>query len=291
MPHRTIPPAAIAVNRPAANGPVIVSIPHAGRIYPPEIIAAARVGAPELERLEDGWCDLIAAGACDAGATVVQALWARAVADCNRGESQMAPGEVAPPLRAQFSAPGRKERAGLGVVPTRLADCGPLWKRPIDRAGFHWRLESFHRPYQAALAEELAAARDRFGHAILIDLHSMPSIPAGQPGHGARIVVGDRFGATAGASLVDLVVEAAGTLKVPVRRNQPYAGGHIIRAHGQPERGIHAVQIEIDRSLYLAPDRSPDPVGVARMSEWFALLVKSAALVPPAAEIPLLAAE
>lgn len=291
MPHRTILPAAIAVNRPAANGPVIVSIPHAGRIYPPEIIAAARVGRPELERLEDGWCDLIATGACDAGATVVQALWARAVADCNRGESQMAPGEVASPLRAQFSAPGRKERAGLGIVPTRLSDCGPLWKRPIDRAGFHWRLESFHRPYQAALAEELAAARDRFGYAILIDLHSMPSIPAGQPGHGARIVVGDRFGATAGASLVDLVVETAGALEVPVTRNQPYAGGHIIRAHGQPERGIHAVQIEIDRSLYLTPGRTPDPAGVARMSRWFSLLVKRAAQVPLAAEIPPLAAE
>lgn len=291
MPHRTIPPAAIAVNRPAAGGPVIVSIPHAGRIYPPEIIAAARVGRPELERLEDGWCDLIAAGAGAAGATVVQALWARAVADCNRGESQMAPGEVAPSLRAQFSAPGRKERAGLGVVPTRLADCGPLWKRPIDRAALHWRLESFHRPYQAALAEELAAARDRFGRAILIDLHSMPPIPAGQAGHGARIVIGDHFGATAGSWLVDLVAEAAGRLEVPVTRNQPYAGGHIVRMHGQPERGIHAVQIEIDRSLYLTPDRSPDPARLTGMSEWFARLVKSAGQAQLAVEIPPLAAE
>src|SRR3546814_5198067 len=67
----------------------------------------------------------------------------------------MAPGEVSVALRTQFSAPGRKERAGLGVVPTRLADCGPLWKRPLDHAGLHWRLESLHRPYHAALAAEL----------------------------------------------------------------------------------------------------------------------------------------
>src|SRR3546814_8413981 len=112
----------------------------------------------------------MAARAAEAGATVVQALWARAVADCNRGEGQMAPGEVAVALRTQFSAPGRKERAGLGVVPTRLADCGPLWKRPLDHAGLHWRLESLHRPYHAALAAELAAARERFGRAVLIDL-------------------------------------------------------------------------------------------------------------------------
>lgn len=291
MPLRTIPSAAIAVNRPAASGPVVVSVPHAGRIYPPEILTAARVDRPNLERLEDSWCDLIAAGAADAGATVVQALWARAVADLNRGEGQMAPGEVAMPLRAQFSAPGRKERAGLGVVPTRLADCGPLWKRPIDGAALEWRLESFHRPYQVALADALTAARNKYGHAILIDLHSMPSIPAGQPGHGARIVVGDRFGGTAGDWLIDLTVASAGRLNEPVARNQPYSGGHIIRTHGRPAEAIHAVQIEIDRSLYLTPERLPDAARIARLARWFSNLVAEAGQAPPAAELIPQAAE
>src|SRR3546814_9805019 len=77
MPTYSIPPAAIAVNRPWVSGPVVVSVPHAGRIYPPKILAAARVERSQLERLEDGWCDLLAAGATDAGATMVQALWAR----------------------------------------------------------------------------------------------------------------------------------------------------------------------------------------------------------------------
>lgn len=285
MPSLTIPPAAIAVNRPVASGPVVVSVPHAGRIYPPEILAAARVGQPDLERLEDGWCDLIAAGAADAGATVVQALWARAVADCNRGEGQMAPGEVAPPLRMQFSAPGRKERAGLGVVPTRLADCGPLWKRPIDHAALRWRLESFHRPYHAALADALTEARNRFGHAVLIDLHSMPSIPAGQPAHGARIVVGDHFGATAGDWLTDLVMTSAGRLNEPVSRNQPYAGGHIVRTHGRPGQAIHAVQIEVDRSLYLGSGRLPDADRVARLGRWFSDLVGEIGRAKPESEI------
>ncbi|SKB56976.1 N-formylglutamate amidohydrolase [Sphingopyxis flava] len=251
---------------------MIVSVPHAGRIYPPEILAATRVPREQLERLEDSWCDTIAARACEAGAVVVEALWARAVADCNRGEGQMAPGEVDASLHTQFSAPGRKERAGLGVIPTRLAGCGPLWRRPIDRAALHWRLESFHRPYHAALAEELAAARHRSGRAVLIDLHSMPPIPGGQPGHGAQIVVGDRFGTTAAAGLVDLVMEAARGLGVPAVRNQPYAGGHIVRTHGKPERGVHAIQIEIDRSLYLASDRLPDRARAARLADWFAHL-------------------
>lgn len=291
MPSRTIPPAAIAVNRPAASGPVVVSVPHAGRIYPPEILAAARVDRPNLERLEDSWCDMIAAGAADAGATVVHALWARAVADLNRGEGQMAPGEVAIPLRAQFSAPGRKERAGLGVVPTRLADCGPLWKRPIDGAALEWRLVSFHRPYHAALAAALTAARNEYGHAILIDLHSMPSIPAGQPGHGARIIVGDRFGGTAGDWLIDLAVASAERLNEPVARNQPYAGGHIIRTHGRPAEAVHAVQIEIDRSLYLTPERLPDAARIARLARWFSNLVAAAGYARPDTEIIAQAAE
>lgn len=276
MPRVIIPSAPIAVNQPLLSGPVIVSIPHAGRIYPAEILAAARVDQTKLERLEDGWCDLIAARATESGATVVQALWARAVADCNRGEGQMAPSEVAVPLRPRFSAPGRKERAGLGVVPTRLADCGPLWKQPIDHIALEWRLDSLHRPYHAALADSLTAARSRFGHAILIDLHSMPSIPAGQPGYGARIIVGDRFGETAGEWVVNMAMAAAEQLGEPVVRNQPYAGGHIIRTHGRPADAVHAVQIEIDRSLYLTPDGLPDASRIAKLAHWFSSLVARA---------------
>lgn len=285
------PVSAVALARPRIAGPVIVSIPHAGRLYPPEILAAARVPKEQLERLEDGWCDGIALGAVDAGATVVQALWARAVADCNRGEGQMAPGEVAPELRQQFSAPGRKERAGLGVVPTRLTDCGALWKRPIDSAALEWRLESLHRPYHRMLAAELAAACERHGHAILIDLHSMPPIPAGHSGHGAGIVIGDRFGSTSDPWLIDLAVSAAGRVPVRVVRNQPYAGGHIIRTHGQPADGIHAVQIEIDRSLYLASGGAPDRQRLATMALWFANLVEEAGSAWPGAEAQPLAAE
>ncbi|BBB12001.1 N-formylglutamate amidohydrolase [Sphingopyxis sp. FD7] len=291
MTSRIVPAISIAVNRPAAPGPVVVSVPHAGRIYPPEILAAARVHRSALERLEDRWCDRIAAGARDAGASVVAALWARAVADCNRGEGQMAPGEVAPTLRAQFAAPGRKERAGLGVVPTRLADCGPLWKQPIDRAALEWRLDRLHRPYHDALAGEIAAARARFGFAILVDLHSMPPIPQGQPGHGTRIVIGDRFGATAAESLVDLAMASASALGEPVQRNQPYAGGHVVRTHGRPGDGVHAIQIEIDRSLYLTAERLPDAERVARLARWFAALVGEAGQWRPDADALAQAAE
>lgn len=284
-------PAAIAVDRPAEPGPVVVSVSHAGRIYPPEILAAARVDRSVLERLEDGWCDLIAADAVKAGATLVQAMWARAVADCNRGEGQMAPGEVELSLRSRFSAPGRKERAGLGVVPTRLADCGSLWKRPIDGPQLDWRLDALHRPFHRALAAELAVAQRRFGGAILIDLHSMPPIPRGQPGHGAGIVIGDRFGGTAGEALIELVSDEAERLGVPVSRNQPYAGGHIVRTHGKPADAIQAVQIEIDRSLYLQADSAPASARLAVLRDWFSELIGRVGRLRPAESDMPLAAE
>src|SRR3546814_5748558 len=100
-------------------------------------------------------------------------------------------------------------------------------------------------------------------------LHSMPAIPQGQPGHGARIVVGDRFGDSAGEGLVEQVMTLADRLGVAVARNQPYAGGHVVRTHGRPDQGVEAVQIEIDRDLYLAPDRMPDAAKVDRLSRWF----------------------
>lgn len=203
----------------------------------------------------------------------------------------MAPTEVAPALRTRFSTPGRKERAGLGVVPTRLSDCGPLWRRPIDGAALDWRLDALHRPFHAALDTELAAARTRSGHAILIDLHSMPPVPRGQLGYGAGVVVGDRFGGTAANWLVDLVLDHAERLGVPVSRNQPYAGGHIVRTHGRPASAIHAVQIEIDRSLYLDAEGAPDEPSLAMFRGWFAKLVEKAGQARPADDDIPLAAE
>lgn len=286
------PSSAIAISHPKGDAlPVVVSVPHAGRIYPHEILSAARAPQKTLERLEDGWCDRIAMPAVHAGATVICALWARAVADCNRAEGQMAPGEVAHSIRHQFSAPGRKERAGLGVIPTRLFDAGPLWRHPIDAEGLSWRLDQFHRPYHAALAGALVRTRARFGRAILIDLHSMPTIPAGQPGHGAKIVVGDRFGSSAAEWIVEQALSAAKLLGERISHNQPYAGGHITRMHGHPEKAIHAIQIEIDRSLYLHADGSADPAKVARLSHWFSAFISSLAKASPADHSVVRAAE
>ena len=126
------------------------------------------------------------------------------------------------------------------------------------------RIAGDHRPYHEALATALAAARARWGVAVLIDLHSMPPLPGAGA---ARLVIGDRAGQSASARFVERAELAGATNGACVARNAPYAGGHVLERHGAPEAGIHAIQLEIDRSLYLdrALERT-DPIGVARVA-------------------------
>lgn len=249
--------------------PVLVSIPHAGRHCPAWLAERTRVPLADLRRLSDPWSDLIAAPLLARGARVVKANALRAVADCNRHESDMDPSDIAPALRPQFGPPGRKARAGLGVVPTRLPSCGPLWRGPITASDFEERLDYIHRPFHQALAVAGKALLARFGTILLIDLHSMPSLPATrsdpQP---AKIIVGDRFGKSADPGLSVLIARERGPMDAQIGINSPYPGGHIVGSHGAPNRGVHALQIEFDRRLYLDENGHPVVGNALALGDW-----------------------
>ena len=224
--------------------PVVLSVPHAGRAYPPALLAALRVPAAALVALEDRHVDAVARAAAG-GRTGLVALRPRAWIDLNRGEDERDPrvdeGAIGRPVRSA------KVRGGLGLVPRRGANAVELWRRRFGEREISQRIEEDHRPYHQALAGALAAARARWGVAVLLDLHSMPSLGRGR----ARIVVGDRFGRAAAPRFVARVEATALAANLPVARNTPYAGGHVLDRHGAPVGGVHAVQIEIDRTLYL----------------------------------------
>lgn len=232
--------------------PVLVSIPHAGRDLPDWVVHEARVSADTLRRLSDPWSDLIAAPLLAAGARVVKANMMRAVADCNRHEADMDGVDVAVGLRSQFAPPGRKARAGLGIVPARLPGHGPLWRTPISAGSFARRIEEFHRPYHRALAESCAEMRGAHGQLLLIDLHSMPSLARDRTGKPqASIVIGNRHGRSADSRLAAAMAEQAAACGIAAALNAPYPGGFITERYGRPQQGIHAIQIEFDRALYL----------------------------------------
>lgn len=225
--------------------PVVLSVPHSGRDYPAWLLDLARGGKTSLEPLEDPLVDLLAAPAIAAGAAAVIARAPRALIDCNRSEREVDYGLM--PGAAAGSDGGPRARSGLGIVPSRTPSGGLLWKGPLRTEDYRARLATAYRPYHAALAAALDQLRGHHGAAVLIDCHSMPERAPGQP----RIVLGDRHGRSAarrlrGAALA--IVEEAG-FRCGI--NQPFAGGWIVERHGQPETGIHALQVEIDRSIYL----------------------------------------
>jgi N-formylglutamate amidohydrolase len=236
----------------------MLSVPHSGRDYDPALIANAAQGRPSLEVLEDPIVDRVAWRAIAAGiATVLQPV-PRAVIDCNRDEEEVDPAAIAGIAPAPV---GNRARHGLGLVPSRTHRHGRLWRRPIDRAELQRRIDQVHRPYHGAIATQLDAMASTFGEALLIDCHSMPSRP-GQ----ADIVIGDRHGSSCHGWVM---LATAGLIRSAGYRtalNEPYAGGAIVARHGRPDAGIHAIQLEIDRRLYLAPDGRTPAEGFDRVA-------------------------
>jgi len=233
--------------------PIVLSVPHAGRDYPLPLRAALRVPLESLLPLEDRHADTLALAARGAE-TLIIASRARAWIDLNRAEHERDPriDEGAEPLSE--GAMSLKLRSGLGLVPRRAGGTD-LWRRRFADDEVRQRIEHDHRPYHAALAAALMAARDRFGVAVLLDIHSMPPLATG----GARVVIGDRFGRSAAARFIARVEGVAHASAVRTAINTPYAGGHVLDRHADPAANIHAIQIEIDRALYL--DRRRDQPG------------------------------
>jgi N-formylglutamate amidohydrolase len=227
--------------------PIILSVPHGGRDYPLALRAALRVPLDALLPLEDRHIDQLALAARGAEMAFV-ARRARAWIDLNRAEHDRDPllDDGASPMRSP--SPSAKVKGGLGLVPRRIGGAGELWARRLSGDEVVARIEADHRPYHAGIAAALRAARLRFGTAVLLDIHSMPPITGESA---ARVVIGDRFGRSAGARFVSRVEGVVRDAGVAVALNAPYPGGHILDRHGAPARGLHAIQIEIDRRCYL----------------------------------------
>jgi N-formylglutamate amidohydrolase len=260
---------------------VVLSVPHAGRAYPPELLQSARISLPRLEALEDRLVDRLVARAIAGGISAIVADAPRAQIDLNRDERELDPALIAPRPHPSSILDSARTRGGLGLIPARMSGAGDIWRERVRAEDVAWRIETIYRPYHAALARALERARARFGVAILLDCHSMPP-RSGEPGQ-AQIVLGDRHGTSARGNFVAAAEEAVRASGFSVARNAPYAGGHITACHGRPAQGTHAIQLEVDRSTYLAADlRSPGP-GFDRVA---ALLESVAQSLARAAEAP-----
>jgi N-formylglutamate amidohydrolase len=262
--------------------PLVLSVPHAGRSYSDSLLKAARLPRATLELLEDRLVDRLVWRAVADGAVAIVADAPRLEIDLNRDEREIDPALIAPPPRSGSMLQSPRSRGGLGLVPSRIAGAGPIWRQRIPAAELERRLAAIHRPFHAALAEALAEARARFGVAVLLDCHSMP--PRGDGQSEPRIVLGDRHGTSIAEHLADAAERAVRDAGFAVARNAPYAGGHITARHGRPGEDLHALQIEIDRSFYLDEGlRGPGPHfdRVARLIAAVAKALAARAQEPP----------
>jgi N-formylglutamate amidohydrolase len=238
----------IGPDRPSS--PVVLSVPHAGRSYSPQLLAASRLSLETLEALEDRLVDRLVWRAVADGATAIVARTPRAEIDLNRDEREIDPVLVSPMPSADSVLASARARGGLGLIPARIPGAGSIWLKPMSADELKRRIDRVHRPYHQAIASALEETRARFGIAILLDCHSMPPRQSGSPGE-AAVVFGDRHGTTMASELVEAAVAAARSAGFTTSRNAPYAGGYITTRHGRPDQGVHALQIEIDRSTYL----------------------------------------
>ncbi len=256
--------------------PVLIAVPHAGRAYPESLTAKMRDPVHAALRLEDRHVDGIAEAVAQmTGAALLVAHAPRAMLDLNRAAedvdwSMVVGGAPAgTPGGGRHSLTNRRARGGLGIVPRRLAGFGDIWKSPLERAELEERLAVIHRPYHSALSAALEALRDRWGAALLLDLHSMPPLPVRRIGQPApEFVLGDRFGASCSRTLVSAALDYLAAHDRPVAHNRPYAGGYVLDRHAAPARGIHAMQLEVCRSTYLdarLAEPSGRAAGVARL--------------------------
>ncbi|MET1754612.1 N-formylglutamate amidohydrolase [Novosphingobium sp. RD2P27] len=234
--------------------PVLIAVPHAGRAYPRSLLRDMRHPESAALKLEDRYVDKLAvAVAHRTGAALLVAQAPRAMIDLNR-----APDDVdwemfdgARLSSGAFGLPTQRVRSGLGLIPRRLPGIGELWRRRHDEADLVERISGVHEPYHAQLGTILKSIRERWGAALLIDLHSMPPLSGGTGQGPPEFVIGDRFGASSHGSVIGGAFAFLAECGRPAAHNRPYAGGYVLDRHAAPAKGIHALQIEIDRSIYL----------------------------------------
>jgi N-formylglutamate amidohydrolase len=253
------------IHQPRGDLPVLLSVPHSGRDYPDWLIGLSSAGKASLTTLEDPLVDRLVWRALKHGCGAVIARTPRAAVDCNRAEDDVDPSVVDGARRGRVSA---RARGGLGIVPARTQQHGYLWRRAITTKQLEERLDQAHRPYQQAIETQLDLLMDRFGCALLLDCHSMPPPPAGVP----PIVFGDCRGRTAEGWLTAQAMAICRAAGFEAGLNDPFAGGHVIERHARPARGVHALQVEVDRRCYLDAKLEKPGAGFDAIANLFEVL-------------------
>ncbi len=229
-------------------GPIVFTSPHSGQQYSAEFKAAARLDPHTLRRSEDSFVDELFGDAPLFGAPLLAATFPRAWCDANREAWELDPAMFDAPLPSWINTSSPRVAVGLGTIAKIVATGEAIYRRKLSFSEAESRIRTCWFPFHDQLSQLIASARALHGYCLLVDCHSMPSTPNIE---GTDVIVGDAFGTAAAPPLTRRVEETLRGFGYRVRRNDPYAGGFITRHYGRPREGVHALQIEISRNLYM----------------------------------------
>ncbi|MBX3489102.1 MAG: N-formylglutamate amidohydrolase [Parvibaculum sp.] len=249
--------------------PFVFSSPHSGRHYPASFVAASNLDALTLRRSEDSFVEALFAGAVGLGAPLLHALFPRAYLDANREPYELDPSMFAEPLPPHVNTRSLRVAGGLGTIARVVSDATEIYREPLSYAEAEERIRRLYMPFHDALKGLLEDTLKSFGCAILIDCHSMPSVggPTDDDNGADRpdIVLGDRYGTSCAGAITAEAERILRQLGYSVVRNNPYAGGFNTEHYGRPRRGLHALQIEVNRALYMDEARLEPTPGLEKM--------------------------
>jgi len=239
------------------SSPLILASPHSGRIYPEEFVKQSCLAEIVLRQSEDCFVDRLVAAAPKLGVPLLSALFPRVFVDPNREPTELDQDMFAERLAMPVSGSSPRVLAGLGVIPRLAANEQEIYGAKLPLLEAERRLELFYRPYHRALGDLIAATKRQFGICVLLDCHSMPSAGAWMDGLHSRqridvdYVLGDCFGASCAERMTATAEASLSERGAKVRRNNPYSGGYVAQAYGRPAQGVHVLQLEINRALYM----------------------------------------
>ena len=255
------------VEPPTWAGPVLFNSPHSGTTYPRRFLDASRLDLATLRRSEDSFVDELVAGVVARGYPLMRAHFPRCFVDVNREPYELDPRMFEGRLPSFANTRSMRVAGGLGTVARVVGDAQEIYDHRIPVDDALARIEALYKPYHRALRRLFTKLHHEFGAAVLVDCHSMPST-AGHRDERPRpeFVIGDRYGTSCVGAVAELVEQTLRAMGYTVSRNKPYAGGFITEHYGNPAVGLHAIQLEINRALYMDERRYERTAGFAHLA-------------------------
>ncbi len=232
--------------------PIVFNSPHSGRVYPTTFLNVARLELSTLRRSEDSFVDELLEGVVRQGLPLMRAHFPRCYVDVNREPYELDPRMFDGRLPSFANTRSMRVAGGLGTVARVVGEAQEIYDQRLPVGEAIRRIEGLYKPYHRALRRLMTRVHRTFGAAVLVDCHSMPSTTGGREERPrADVVVGDRYGTSCAAMVSDTIERAFVELGYSVCRNKPYAGGFITEHYGNPVACLHAVQLELNRALYM----------------------------------------